>query len=110
MQKLAEQLAQCQQCMQQGDQQGASQAMQQMVAQLEQLQQQMAEGEMLNAALDQLQMAKDAMGCKQCQGAGCAACQGGGFPGNQPNADGAKNEHVQRHHARRGQKHPHYGA
>jgi hypothetical protein len=36
----------------------------------------MAEGEMLDAAMEQLEMAKNAVGCEECQGAGCKACQG----------------------------------
>ena len=90
MQKLAEQLAQCQQCMQQGDQQGAAKAMQGMLDQMEQMQQQMAEGELLDAAMDQLQMAKDAMGCQECQGAGCQACQGDRIGKDPGMADWAK--------------------
>jgi hypothetical protein len=31
---------------------------------------------MLDAALDQLEMAKDMMACPNCQGEGCQACQG----------------------------------
>ena len=75
--QLAQKMGECQQCMQQGDAAGAQAALDQMMQQMEQLQQEMSEGEMLDAALDQLQMAKDAMGCRQCQGMGCQACQGG---------------------------------
>jgi len=76
--QLAQQAGECQQCMKQGDGAGAAQALDQMMKQMEQLEQEMAEGEMLEAALDQLQMAKDAMACQDCQGQGCQACQGGG--------------------------------
>jgi Mg2+ and Co2+ transporter CorA len=75
--QLAQKAGECQQCMKQGDGAGAAQALDQMMKQMEQLEQEMAEGEMLEAALDQLQMAKDAMACKTCQGQGCQACQGG---------------------------------
>lgn len=78
LKQLAQKAGDCQQCMQQGDAAGAAQALDQMMKQMEQLEQQMAEGEMLEAALDQLQMAKDAMACKECQGQGCQACQGAG--------------------------------
>jgi hypothetical protein len=46
-----------------------------MAQQLAQMQQQMDEMEMLDAALDQLEMAKDAMACEFCDGEGCAQCQ-----------------------------------
>lgn len=74
MQKLAEQAGACQQCMKQGDKQGAAQAMQQMMQSMEQLQSQMSEGEMLDSAMQQLQMAKDSMTCSHCQGQGCKSC------------------------------------
>jgi DNA repair exonuclease SbcCD ATPase subunit len=79
MQQLAQKMGDCQKCMQQGDAQGASQALDQMLEQMQQLEQQAAEGQMLDAALDQLQMTKDSMSCSSCQGAGCQACQGGGY-------------------------------
>jgi hypothetical protein len=79
MGNLAKQLAQCQECMKNGDQQGAAQAMQQMMQQLDEMAQQGLEGEMLDMAMAQLEMAKDAMGCKDCQGMGCQACQGMGM-------------------------------
>jgi hypothetical protein len=79
MGNLAKQLAQCQECMKNGDQQGAAQAMQQMMQQLDEMAQQGLEGEMLDMAMAQLELAKDAMGCKECQGMGCQACQGMGM-------------------------------
>jgi hypothetical protein len=51
--------------------------MKQMAQQLEQMQQAANEMKMLDAAMDQLQMAKDAMACQSCQGAGCEKCQDG---------------------------------
>jgi hypothetical protein len=58
-----------------------------MANQLAEMQQEMNELEMLDAAMNQLDMAKDAMACEDCDGEGCAECQGGnmmGF-GNQMN-------------------------
>jgi hypothetical protein len=51
--------------------------MQQMAQHLDQMQKDMNEMEMLNAAMDQVEMAKDAMGCKFCDGEGCEECMGG---------------------------------
>ena len=76
--QLAQKMGECEQCMKQGDAQGAAQALDQMMEQMQQMQQQLVEGEMLDAALDQLQAAKDAMRCGDCQGQGCQACQGQG--------------------------------
>ncbi len=77
--KLAQQMSDCQQCMSQGDASGASDAMAEMMKSLEQMQAQAAEMEMLDSAMDQLQMARDAMSCSDCQGGGCQACQGNGM-------------------------------
>jgi hypothetical protein len=74
--KMAKQMGECQKCMKNGDQQGAAEAMQQMMQQLDQMAQQGAEGEMLDMAMAQLEMAKDSMACKECEGMGCQACQG----------------------------------
>jgi hypothetical protein len=76
MENLAKQLAECQNCMKNGDQQGAAQAMQQMMQQLDQMAQEGLESEMLDMAMQQLEMAKDAMACKECNGMGCESCQG----------------------------------
>lgn len=91
MQQLAAQLAQCQSCMKQGDSQGAMQAMQAMAAQMAAIEQQMAESQLLDAAMNQLQQAKSSLACSQCKGGGCSACQGSG--GNQPgNRDWAQGQ------------------
>ncbi len=87
--QLAQKAGQCEQCMQQGDAAGAAAALDQMMQQMEQLQQEMAEGEMLDVALDQLQMAKDAMSCQQCQGQGCQSCSGNKFGEKSGNGMGA---------------------
>ena len=81
--QLAQKMGACQQCMKEGDAAGAAVALDQMMQQMQELQQQQAEGKMLAAAMDQLQAAKDAMSCDECQGQGCQACQGAGI-GNQP--------------------------
>ena len=79
MDQLAQKMGECQQCMQKGDAQGAAAAMAQMMQQMEQMEREMAEGELLDAAMDQLQMAKDAMGCaRRVRGKDVKACQGGG--------------------------------
>ncbi len=75
--KMAQKLAEAQQAMQQGDRQAAAQAMQQMMKQMEAMQKEMTEGQMLDAAMEQLKMAKNAVGCEDCEGAGCQMCQGG---------------------------------
>jgi hypothetical protein len=76
LQQLAQQMAQAKQGLQQGDAQKAANAMAKLAEQLNQMQQEMNEMEMLDAAMEGLQMAKDAMACEECDGEGCAACQG----------------------------------
>jgi YidC/Oxa1 family membrane protein insertase len=61
LQQLAQQMAQAQQALQQGDGQKAANAMAQMAQQLDQMQKDMDEMKMLDAAMNQLDMAKDAM-------------------------------------------------
>ncbi len=78
LEQLAQKLAETQQNLQKGDQQAAAQSMQQMMQQLDQMQQDMQEGEMLDMAMAQLEDAKDAMTCEECDGEGCENCQGGG--------------------------------
>jgi hypothetical protein len=77
LQKLANQLGAMQKCTQQGDAQQTASAMQQMAQQLGEMQQRANEVKMLDAALSELQAAKDAMLCEKCQGAGCEKCQSG---------------------------------
>jgi hypothetical protein len=74
--------------MQQGDGKKAADAMAQMAQQLDQLQREMNEMQMLEAAIDQIEMAKDAMACKQCNGQGCQECQGNMFGQNAGKNDG----------------------
>jgi hypothetical protein len=40
------------------------------------MQKEMGEGEMLDMAMEQLEMAKSSMSCSECMGEGCKACQG----------------------------------
>ena len=82
LQKLAQQLGQAQQGLQQGDGKKAADAMDQMAQELGQMQKDMEELKMLNAAMDQVEMAKDAMVCKNCNGEGCEQCQGNKFGNN----------------------------
>lgn len=73
--QLGSQMSALQDAMKKGDNGKAAQAMSDMMKQMDQLAQEMQESEMLTAAMDQLQMAKDAMACQECQGMGCATCQ-----------------------------------
>jgi hypothetical protein len=113
LQQLAQQMGQMQQAMQQGDGQKAADAMAQMAQQLDQMQKEMEELKMLDAAMNQLDMAKDAMACQNCGGEGCEACQGqqmgmnglghagvgvGGGTGHWP-AAGGKERHKSARHA-----------
>ena len=68
--------ANAQQCLKQGDGKKAADAMAQMAKQLDKMQQDANEMEMLDAAMDQVEMAKDAMACKFCNGEGCEHCMG----------------------------------
>jgi len=76
LQQMAQQMAQMQQALQQGDGQKAAAALDQMARQLAQMQQDMNELEMLDAAMEQLELAKLAMACEACMGEGCQECQG----------------------------------
>lgn len=68
LQDLADKLGQAQQAMQRGDPQAAAEAMRQMGEQLRRMQQEIDEMEMLDGAMDQIEMAKQAMGCPECLG------------------------------------------
>jgi DNA repair exonuclease SbcCD ATPase subunit len=78
MKQMAEKLGECAKCMQQGDKQGAAEAMSKLQEQLDQLKQEADELEMLDEALSELDSAKDSMACKECNGEGCQACMGDG--------------------------------
>jgi hypothetical protein len=79
LQKLAQQMAQAQQAAKNGDGQKAADAMNQMAQQLGQMQKDMDQMKALDAMMDQMELAKDAMVCKNCNGEGCDECQGNMF-------------------------------
>jgi multidrug efflux pump subunit AcrA (membrane-fusion protein) len=79
LQQLAKQLAQVQQGLKQGDGKKAADAMAQMAKQIDQMQKDMDQMKALDAMLDQMELAKDAMVCKNCNGKGCEECQGNVF-------------------------------
>jgi hypothetical protein len=79
MQQLAQKLGQAQQAMKNGDGQKAAAAMAQMAQQLNQMQKEMDQIKAMDAMLDQMELAKDAMACKNCNGQGCELCQGNMF-------------------------------
>ncbi len=88
LQKMAQQLGQCRECLKNGDGQAAAAQLDQLAQNLQELQNQADQLETLDQMLDEIAMAKEAMGCQECQGEGCAACQGqfgnGGGEGDQP--------------------------
>jgi hypothetical protein len=89
LQQMAQQMAQAQQGLKNGDSKKAADAMAQMGQQLNQMQKDADESKMLDAAMDQFELAKDAMVCKKCNGQGCAECQGNMFGNNDgKNKDG----------------------
>jgi septal ring factor EnvC (AmiA/AmiB activator) len=76
LQQLAKQLAQAQQGLKQGDGKKAADAMAQMAKQIDQMQKDMDQMKALDAMMDQMELVKDAMVCKNCNGKGCEECQG----------------------------------
>ncbi len=78
---FAQKLGQCADCLKNGDNQGASQQLDQLAQQLQQLQDELDEMQTLDAAMDQIAQAKNAMNCQECNGQGCKACQGQGLNG-----------------------------
>jgi phage shock protein A len=87
LQQMAQHLGQVQQGLQNGNSSKAASAMSQMAQQMEQMEKEASETPMLDAAMNQLEMAKDAMVCPNCDGKGCEMCQGGA-PKNGGNPDG----------------------
>ncbi|MFV2066727.1 MAG: hypothetical protein ACC645_07065 [Pirellulales bacterium] len=79
MQRLAEKLGECSECMAAGKSQGALAALDDLAQQLSELDQSLAELDMLDDALDAIAECKGSMNCSFCNGQGCSACQG---PGN----------------------------
>jgi hypothetical protein len=82
LQQLAQQMAQAQQGLQNGNGKKAADAMGQMSKQLAEMQKEMDQMKALDAMMDQMEMAKDAMVCKNCNGKGCEECQGNMFAMN----------------------------
>jgi hypothetical protein len=76
LQQLAQKMAQAQHGLQNGNGKKAADAMAQMAKQLAQMQKDMDQMKALDAMLDQMELAKDAMVCKNCNGKGCEECQG----------------------------------
>jgi hypothetical protein len=83
LQQLAQKLGQAQQGMQNGKSDQAAGALSQMAQQLDQMEKEANEAPILDAAMNQLQLAKDAMTCPNCDGKGCEMCQGGNPNGGQ---------------------------
>ncbi len=84
LKRMADKLGECSKCMKQGDKAGAKQAMDAMKTELADLQQQAEEMAMLEEALSELDMTKDSMNCKECDGVGCQACRGSGNRAGRP--------------------------
>lgn len=80
--QLGMKMNQAGEAMKSGDMSKAAEAMNQMAQQMQSLSEQMQEGAMLDAALAEMQMAKDAMACQSCSGEGCESCQGAQGIGN----------------------------
>ncbi len=81
MEKLAQmatKMGECAQCMKQGDAKAAAAALAQMQGALSEMAQS-AEAGLLDDALAELAEAKEAMGCKECDGQGCETCRNGGL-------------------------------
>jgi hypothetical protein len=88
LQQLAQHLGQAQQGLQNRKSDQAAGALSQMAQQLDQMEKEAGEAPMLDAAMNQLEIAKDAMVCPNCQGKGCEMCQGGGKPNDAQNPNG----------------------
>jgi hypothetical protein len=85
LQKMADKMGQAAQNLREGKPQGdanAQEAMQALADDLKQVQEELEEMEALEDAMKEIDDAKKAMNCKQCQGGGCKACQGGNGNGN----------------------------
>jgi DNA repair exonuclease SbcCD ATPase subunit len=88
MQKMADSLGQCQECMQNGNGQGAASQLDQLADSLQDMQNQLDQLETLDEMLDDIAMAKEAMNCGMCNGQGCEACMGQGFGQGKGQGDG----------------------
>lgn len=88
LQKMAEKLGQAAKNAAAGQGKQAAGELAEMQKDLEQLGNQLAEGKLLDEALEALADAKDGMACKHCDGAGCEHCQGGEPADGGDHADG----------------------
>jgi hypothetical protein len=88
MQQMADSLDQCKQCLQEGQGGQAAAGLDQLAESLEQLQDAMDQLETLDQIMDDIAMAKDAMGCEACDGRGCEGCMGGAFGWQQGQGNG----------------------
>ncbi|HEX3599128.1 MAG TPA: hypothetical protein VHU84_03240 [Lacipirellulaceae bacterium] len=88
LQELAQQMGQIQQGLKQGDGQKTADAMSKMAQQLDQMQKDANEMENIDMAMDQIEMAKDAMTCKFCNGEGCEHCMGNMANNGKSNSNG----------------------
>ncbi len=76
LERMAQTLGECAQCMEKGQSADAVAKLEALGGELGELARQMEEMEMLEAAMDEIAMAKDTMNCKECAGEGCEACLG----------------------------------
>lgn len=86
LQQMAQQMQQAQKALQQGDPQQAAKAMEQMAQQMQQMAQDAQEMEMLDAAMTDIQMAKEGMGMEGQMAQGMP--KGGGRPKDGPPGEG----------------------
>jgi uncharacterized coiled-coil DUF342 family protein len=82
LQQLAQKMGQAQQGLKNGDGKKAAAAMAKMAQEIAQMQKELDQMKALDAMMDQMEMAKDAMVCKNCNGKGCEECQGNMFAMN----------------------------
>ncbi|MCE9553027.1 MAG: hypothetical protein K8T91_06570 [Planctomycetes bacterium] len=78
MQEMAQKLSQAANSMKQGNGQQAAESLQKLANDLNQMQKENDQLQSLDQTLEDIQAAKDAMNCDQCQGGGCKQCQGQG--------------------------------
>ena len=76
--QMAEQLGQAAGAVGQGEQKQAAAALSALGDQLRNMKEQLAERDLLDGAMAQVNDCKSAMACRECEGQGCAACQTAG--------------------------------
>ena len=79
MQKMAQQLMECSECVGKGQNGQASSQLGELASEMADMQKEIDELEMLDDALDGICQAKDSMNCDGCMGQGCSMCQGMGM-------------------------------